>query len=528
MPPLHSVFEKRSLRKVETAQGFFEKLRSRGGGGNSFLLESGQTMTQDAAARYSYIGADPFLICRYQDGILTTEWRRKLGLSRNTHAVADPILARNLKKKCDPDQALSFVQKLFERFALKEKSPVPFSGGAAGYFGYDFGVKLAGVQQNSVDDLHLPDFVLMFVDKLIAIDHQKKQVFFLGTGLNQKQARENLKTFKKTLEQQTTQVSKNAATPAPVSGADRPGSVKTALKAHWSKPEYLQKIKKIRELIREGETYQVNFSQRFQKSFGGDPWNFYKKLSQENPVPFSSYFEFAGRGTDKQGENGGHSGNFQLISISPELLLRKRGRKLETWPIKGTIARGHNSVEDRKNIKWLLASTKDEAELAMITDLARNDLGRVCEAGSVKVFAEREIQKYRHVIHTVSKISGQLKSLEKSENSGNGAEEAGHIEFFAAFRALFPGGSITGCPKLRTIEIIDRLERLKRGIYTGSAGFIGFNGDSDLNILIRSAVVNNGKIYFHAGGGIVYDSVAEQEYEEVLAKAKSFLEKIRN
>ena len=247
----------------------------------------------------------------------------------------------------------------------------------------------------------------------------------------------------------------------------------------------------MKKFLLEGETYQTNFSQRFQANCTADPWLIYKKLTTLNPSPFACYFDYP---------------DFQIASCSPELLLKKTGRKIETWPIKGTVKRGKNEKEDAKLITQLLNSEKDEAELNMIVDLERNDLGKVSETGSVKVESHREIQKYSHVIHTVSKISGQLHYQK---------------DFFDAFASLFPGGSITGCPKKRTMEIIDKLEDYHRGVYTGSAGYINFSGDGILNILIRTFLFKNNNCYFNSGGGIVIDSQAEAEYEESLHKAEA-------
>ena len=262
--------------------------------------------------------------------------------------------------------------------------------------------------------------------------------------------------------------------------------------------QYEKKLAKIKNYLEEGETYQVNFSQRFSADSTVDPWQIYKKLDDLNPAPHSCFFDF--QYLKKV---------FQIISSSPELLLQKTASKIITKPIKGTIARAKNAADDQKNIKKLLDSKKDAAELVMIVDLERNDLGKVCEAGSVRVLAHRDVEKYARVSHTVSTIEGSLRHGK---------------DFFDAFEAMFPGGSITGCPKKRTMQIIDKLEDFKRGVYTGSAGYVGFDGNASMNILIRTMLCKNNRIYYQAGGGIVIDSDARAEYEESLQKAKALTE----
>jgi para-aminobenzoate synthetase component 1 len=263
------------------------------------------------------------------------------------------------------------------------------------------------------------------------------------------------------------------------------------LASNLSRDQYGAKIDQLKKYLQQGDTYQANFSQRFSADADADPWKIFLKLTKITPAPFGSFFEFP---------------DFSVVSCSPELLVRKRGKVVETWPIKGTVPRGKNTGEDERLAARLLNSDKNEAELNMIVDLERNDLGKVCELGSVKVTAHKEIQKYSHVIHTVSKVTGMLRS---------------DSDIFDLIQALFPGGSITGCPKKRTMEIIDQLEDFKRGVYTGSAGYMSLNGDLDFNILIRTLLFKDQKVYFNSGGGIVIGSDAQEEYAETLQKAES-------
>ena len=267
-----------------------------------------------------------------------------------------------------------------------------------------------------------------------------------------------------------------------------------------SQAEYEKNIAKIHELLRAGETYEVNFAQRFSGEFDGDPLEVFRRLNEANPSPHACYFNFD---------------PITVVSCSPERLVlgrrvlnpKKEERMLlETRPIKGTVPRGTTPGEDAKYIEQLLASKKDEAELNMIVDLARNDLGRVCETGSVEVTEHRAVESYSHVHHTMSNVRGVLRK---------------DLDWVDAMEALFPGGSITGAPKYRTMQIIDNLEPCLRGIYTGSAGYIDEDGQFDFNILIRTIAFNREtqKYSYHSGGAIVTDSVAKEEYQETLQKA---------
>jgi len=272
------------------------------------------------------------------------------------------------------------------------------------------------------------------------------------------------------------------------------------LKSNLSLEQYVEKIEQVKEYLTMGHSYQINFSQRFSADFEDDSYEVFKRLSKINPSPYQAFIE---------GED------FEIVSNSPERLVRVRGQDkewiIESRPIKGTMPRYADTVKDNLSKQELLDSKKDEAELVMIVDLVRNDLGKICEIGSVIVNEHRVLEKYSNVWHTVSNIRG---ILEKDKN------------FCDVIKALFPGGSITGCPKKRTMEIIDELEDFYRGVYTGSAGYISFDGNLDLNIMIRTMFFKNGKLYYHSGGGIVIDSDPEKEYEETIAKARSIKEAV--
>lgn len=448
-------FEKRPLLSEEKPQEFFENVE----GEYRFLLESAKD------GRYSYIGYDPFVIVKYSHGIVHLLKRRDfLHLKKNPqHEIID-------------QEPLKVLQDLLKNWYVKNEGPLPFSGGALGYFSYEFGSELMNIKKETVNDLMLPDFHVSFVDKIIGFDHRNREIFFIAVAENNSDGKEKIDHIKKTFRKKPS--------------LQRKGEI-GHLTSNLSKAEYEKKIKEVKKFLENGETYQVNFSQRFTATCTADPWNIYKNLTKLNPSPFACYFDYP---------------DFQIASCSPELLFSKKGHHIETWPIKGTVKRGKNEKEDKDLIQQLLESEKDKAELTMIVDLERNDLGKVCEIGSVEVENHREIQTYSHVIHTVSKISGKLHYQK---------------DIFDVLKAMFPGGSITGCPKKRTMEIINKLEDYHRGVYTGSAGYLNFSGDGMMNILIRTFLFKNNQCYAHAGGGIVIDSNPEEEYNESLQKAEA-------
>jgi para-aminobenzoate synthetase component 1 len=266
------------------------------------------------------------------------------------------------------------------------------------------------------------------------------------------------------------------------------------LTSTFTKAAYINAIARAKEHIVAGDIYQVNLSQRFSLPWGESPWELYKRLQRINPAPFAAYLHYPG---------------FAVVSASPERFLRRTGDLIETRPIKGTRPRGKRPVEDRRLAQELEASAKDRAEHIMIVDLERNDLGRVAEIGSVRVAKMMALERFPTVHHLVSTIQARL-PREKSVGD--------------LLRATFPGGSITGAPKIRSMEIIDELEPMSRGVYTGAIGYLSATGDLDLNIAIRTLVVKNGVAHFHAGGGIVHDSGPAAEYQETLDKAKALFD----
>jgi len=469
---LKFAFAKRPLAQGETPLTLFERVRNR----SAFSLNSLQSRGQGGDGRYSFIGYDPFAKVWSKGGVTNLlkmkdfiDWKRSASASASA------------SEQMFEDEPLEVLRKLVHHFSFNGKSPVPFCGGAAGFFSYDFGTKFADVEQKVFDDLELPDFMFFFVDTLIAVDHRTSELYFLALAPTDAEAKRKVKVMEKDFKS------------VPI--FTQAGSVGKIV-SNLTYEQYAKKLSQIRHYLEEGDTYQVNFSQRFSAECTRDPWEVYKSLSDMNPAPYGCFFD---------------CDDFQIMSSSPELLFEKMDSRVVTKPIKGTVPRGKNPKEDGKNLQQLLASTKDTAELAMIVDMERNDLGKVCDPGSVKVVEHRAIEKYARVIHTVSIIEGKLLH---------------NKDFFDLVEAMFPGGSITGCPKKRTMEIIDELEDFKRGVYTGSAGYIGFDGNGVLNILIRTMLLKDRKLYYQTGGGIVIDSEPRSEYEETLHKAQALTESL--
>lgn len=465
------------FEKGMTPRALFEHVR----GPYSCLLESGEADGDDSAkdgvsdqggsARYSYIVCDPFLVAWSENGVVQTEALRDFGVVRVQEK-------RHILGGVDDGWP---IQKLLEQFRFKDKGPVPFCGGAVGFLTYDYGCRLMEIEQQVHNDLGLPDYMFGFYNTVIAVDHEEGKLYFMALGETDLDAKRALHELEKVLER-----------PA---GLRRKGEM-GAITVSVDESLYAEKIERVHEFLRNGETYQVNFSVRFEAPCTLDAWSAYERLTEANPSPFACYLEYP---------------EMSVVSCSPELLVRKRGMDVETWPIKGTVSRGRDKVDDKAAAFALLSSEKNEAELAMIVDLARNDVGKVCDFGTVKVASHRDIEQYSHVIHTVSRVVGRLRY---------------GTSIFDVLKAVFPGGSITGCPKKRTMEIIDQLEHYRRGVYTGSAGFLSFGGDVDLNILIRTMLFKDEKVFFHAGGGIVADSEAGGEYEEVMQKAQALREAV--
>jgi para-aminobenzoate synthetase component 1 len=396
------------------------------------------------------------------------------------------------------------LDALMSRFELLDEIDLPFPlGGAFGYWGYDLkNFTEPKLPRRAVNDLELPDCHVGFYDSLVVFDHRLGKTFIVSTGLNadgsrnEKQAHEQLEFWQDRI--QNSEFSRKAAKP------QSPGSLRAfaplrEISSNLSRDEFISKVCRAQKYIRAGDIYQVNLSQRLTAQCQLSGWEMFEKLSAVSPAPFSAFLDCD--------DGSGHC-RFQIVSSSPEQFLRMSGSHIQTRPIKGTRPRDADAMRDLQLAHELQTSTKELSELVMITDLLRNDLGKVCEYGSVQVPELAKLEKFAQVQHMVSTIEGRLKNS---------------VTHFAAFASCFPGGSITGAPKFRAMEIIDELEPVSRGPYCGAIGYLGFNRESQLSIAIRTAVCARKKIHFNVGAGIVADSNPAAEYEETLAKAAGFL-----
>jgi para-aminobenzoate synthetase component 1 len=435
-----------------------------------FLLES-SLIEPGGRGRYTFMGSRPFLT-----------------LSSRGNQVRLSSEGKNRILRADP---FSVLQKILGDLRVEERDGgPPFRGGAVGYFGYDLCHFLEKLPRPARDDLRLPDLRLGFYDQILAYDHREKRwILSLLDRRGRKLSKEKscfLQQFKKPPAPCSLPPALCPLPPAPKS---RPRLV-----SNFTRREYLAAVRKIIGYIREGEVYQVNLSQRFSLPLAASPFSLYLRLREKNPSCFGGYLDFPG---------------LTVVSSSPERFLRVDGSRVETCPIKGTRRRGRNPSEDSRLRRELSESPKDRAELNMIVDLERNDLGRVCRYGTVQVREHARLETHPTVFHLVSTVEGRLRP---------------GLDAVDLLRATFPGGSITGAPKIRAMEIIAELESQARSLYTGSLGYIGFDGRADLNIVIRTILIKNGTAHFHVGGGIVADSDPEAEYEETLVKGRALKE----
>jgi para-aminobenzoate synthetase component I len=378
-----------------------------------------------------------------------------------------------------------------EPATLEPIPPAPFSSGLAGYLAYDLKDWIERYPRHAAREIDLPDLSLGFYDVVWAWNRGTGEAWCVSTGLPERdagareaRARERLHQQWKVLETAAT----GAASHARFEGAGRPN-----VKSNFTREAYLRMVARALDHIAAGDIYQVNLAQRFRVEPAPRLPEIYRSLREAAPAPFLALFSLSEGG---------------IASSSPERFFRIEGDRIETWPIKGTRPRGATPAEDRDLQRALRGSAKDRAENVMIVDLERNDLGRICEIGSIQVPALFEVSSHSHVHHLVSRVEGRLRP---------------EIAPVDVIRALFPGGSITGAPKIRAVEIIDELEPVRRGVYTGAIGYWDVSGGCDWNVAIRTIVAADGAASFHAGGGIVADSTPEAEYEETLVKARGMM-----
>ena len=378
-----------------------------------------------------------------------------------------------------------------------KKAPDPFIfGGWIGYFGYELGRFIEKLPSKAVNDLGFPVIRLGFYDKVIVYDHSAKR-FYL-TALDWHGQTESVGQKYAAMNHWLDEARRVSVTPPAACDIEHVGM--DAFACNMTQTQYLESLAKIKQYIIDGDTYQINFSQRFESAFGGRPVDLYHWQNRFNPSPYAAFLSW----DDKA-----------VVSASPELFLDVQGDAIRTRPIKGTRLRNpqlpDSADENRRQFSALAKSEKDQAELAMIVDLERNDLARVCVPGTRHVTCAREIETFPTVYHAVGVMEGKL-------TAGSGPER-----IIDLLKATFPGGSITGAPKIRSMEIIDELEPTGRSVYTGSIGWISINFDLCLNIAIRTILVEGQTAYAQTGGGIVTDSAPLEEWAETLTKARALL-----
>jgi anthranilate/para-aminobenzoate synthase component I len=453
-------------------------------GSPSFLLESGKG--ESHLARYSFLGNDPYLV--FSGTGNTYEIRKQDSVTRKTG---------------DPLQALFNILN-FSKVPRSVTLP-PFIGGAVGFLSYDCVRQFEDLPTIATNDLCLPDMEFLFVDLLAAIDHATSTLHFIYTPAPERLESESHDALFREGKARIAEFENKLNSPLKPTHGLSPLVTPRAIEANQTRADYVQRVEHCQALIGAGDIYQANLSHRFSidldQSTGQSTQEagqaLYKKLRVVNPSPFSALLA-----TDR----------LTLVSSSPERLIELRGNRASTRPIAGTRPRGQTAPEDQQLTADLLANKKERAEHLMLVDLARNDLGRVCAYGSVQVEEFMTVEQYSHVAHLVSEVCGTLRPASTAQD---------------LIKAVFPGGTITGVPKIRCMEIIEELEPVRRGPYTGSIGYLSWTGDMDLNIIIRTLFLSQDRAYLQVGAGIVADSQPQLEYEETLQKAQALFQALR-
>jgi aminodeoxychorismate synthase component I len=469
---LHPVaaHELREIAPAADPLALFAKLRA---GNTAWLLESAQGDAR--LGRFHFLGADPWCVARVRGDVTEIEWRRA------------PDGRESARRERVHGDAFAALRALLPS-ALPGPAPaLPFAGGLVGWLGYELAGHCGAPPLSGRDDTNLPDALLLGVDRCVAIEAATGRTFLsaLGTGDDAATARARAQAGIAALER---------ALEAPACGARARAASRAPLAPDLDAGAYAKAVDEILAEIEAGSVYQACFTQRCERAFGGDPFALYAALRRINPAPFAAFLE---------------TPEAALVGSSPERFLRvARDGGVESRPIKGTRPRGATPEEDARLRAELLASPKERAENVMIVDLVRNDLGRVCETGSVQVAELYAAEAYASVFQLVSTVRGRL---------------APGRDALDAVRACFPPGSMTGAPKRAAMQLLDRLESWRRGIYSGAAGYFDAWGGADLSVVIRSAIVTGGRALLHAGGGVVADSLPFAEHAEAQQKLAPLL-----
>ena len=443
------------IKEINTKLNSFEIYTIFRNEDNSFILDS--AMDPKKLGRYSFIGFNPFKIIKY----------------------------KNTK-----ENPLDNLRNELNKYKVENNTHLPFIGGAVGYLSYDLGNYIEHLPRTAKDDTNVYDLYFGLYNLVIVVDHLENKTYIATPNLNIEKEEKLIIDIE------------NKIKKAEINGIEEicyeeKNVEPIKLNSNFTKASFENSVRKVQDYIRQGDIYQANLTQRFNGKTTLSSYELYRDLRKVSPAPFGALLNFE------------HS---KILSNSPERFIKCIDNRIETRPIKGTRPRGKTIEEDLRLQDELRNSEKDRAELLMIVDLERNDIGRVSKIGSVKVPELFVIEPYANVNHLVATVEGRLKD---------------NLDCIDVIKATFPGGSITGAPKIRAMEIIDELEPTQRNVYTGSIGYIGFNGDMDLNIAIRTIIKQGENVYFQVGGGMTWDSNPEDEYQETLDKAKSIMKALR-
>jgi len=417
----------------------------------------------ETIARYSFLGGDPFLITRYRDG-----------------------------------QPAGFMQNLRSTMArfksVKLPNLPPFTGGAVGYFGYDMVRTIEDIPKTGRDDLGIDDAALMFYKTVLAFDHLRHQIHIISNIMGD-ESREPIEVQYNKAVDEIRQIEQILRAPLEILEVARNGK-ELVVRSNFEKKDYLNAVAAAKEYIAAGDIFQVVLSQRFEVDLPASPFEIYRALRIVNPSPYMYFLKMP---------------DASIVGSSPEMLVRVRNREVEYRPIAGTLPRGKDEAEDEALAEKLRDDEKERAEHLMLVDLGRNDLGRVSKYGTVRVQDIMFIERYSHVMHLVSSLKGELRD---------------DVDRWDTLMACFPAGTVSGAPKVRAMEIIDELEPTKRCVYAGAVMYVDFSNNLDSCIAVRTLVVRGNKGYIQAGGGIVADSVPENEYLETVNKSRALIRAI--
>ncbi len=465
------------LADMETPVSVFKKLA---GADYAFLLESVEQ--GENLGRYSFIGYDPSVVVRCRGQEINVFY----------HGVDEEVIET-------PANPLKFLREFMQRYKpARDPELAPFIGGAVGYIAYDMVRQFERLPDSNPDDLKLPDAIFMIADTLAIFDHVRHRTILLANAHVQgdpkaayDQAIHRIEVMAERLRTRRREDEEEETGEAPAPPAEPAGMVSNVTRA-----EFERGVERIKEYIHAGDAFQVVYSQRFGKSYAGEPFDIYRALRAINPSPYMYYLKM---------------GDLQVAGSSPEILVRVSGDEVNVRPIAGSRPRGATPEEDARLEQELLADPKECAEHIMLVDLGRNDVGRVSRPGTVRVDELMTVERYSHIMHIVSNVLGNLKP---------------GLDALDALEACFPAGTLSGAPKIRAMEIIDEVENLRRGPYGGSVGYLSFDGNLDACITIRTCLIRNGRVYVQAGAGIVADSVPATEFEETCNKAKALLKAV--